>query len=121
MKKILINEENKDKIQKAIDDIQSGREKERLLEFEDILRAVELAQAKEKKLLKKYLKGFRLLYSLNQKMPSSYNYKYSADVCEIEWGNKGWYLISISRGSFFPSQNDTTKFYWSSIDESLLK
>jgi hypothetical protein len=110
--KILINEANKELIEKALDGIHTGKESIHVAEFSDIMNAIKIATNKTDKILKKHCKGFRYFYSLNCQKANSYKYSYSADAFTIEWTAKGWCLVHVERRTFFPNQKDLSRFYW---------
>lgn len=111
--KILINDENKELILKTIQATRSGREKNHLIDWGWIDRAKADCEYQAKKLLKKHLKGFKYVFSLNEKKANSYKYSYEADMITIEYSAKGWILTSFSRQSFYPNQKDISHFGWS--------
>lgn len=111
MKKILINEKNKEKIQEILL-TSRGKAKERLINYEDLEQAVKIGNARANWILVKQRKGLCFAYSMNEKMPSAYKYSYEADVVDIEWTSKGWALIAHYRKSFWPNTKNPSKFYW---------
>jgi hypothetical protein len=119
MKKILINEDNKEKIQEILLKSQ-GKAKERRMTFESLMDGVKIAIARANWILVKQRKGLCFTYSLNEKMANSYKYKYDADVVEMEWTSKGWVLTNHERKTFWPTSNNTSNFHWRLTEEEKL-
>lgn len=94
-KSILINEENKNLINKICLDAHGERATQRLCDFDEIVSAVSRADKFCKEFPKKFLKGLRYGYGLDCQMPKSYKYQYEADFFVIEWTKNGWSLVSV--------------------------
>ena len=116
MKKILINEASKKKIEQILKESQ-GKAKERLMTYADIEKAVKIAEARAEWILVKHRKGLTFTYSMNEKMPNAYTYKFDADVLKIEWSNKGWTFVDHKRNSFYPNQTNISGFSWNLTSE----
>lgn len=110
-KKILITEENKEKIESLINAVQQ-KAKERTLGWSEVCDAEKRAKEVAGKLLKKHLKGMQFIYTMQEDLPQSYKYKYQATTILLEYTPKGWAFVQADRAYFFPSQKDQTGPRW---------
>jgi hypothetical protein len=114
---ILINQENKEKIQKFLDEQHTGRERSRTIDLGDVFTALGIAESRSDKLTMKQKRGLMFHYSLNSKKPSSYKFSYQADTITLAWKKDGWVLAKLERKDFWPSEKDKTFFYFDLPDE----
>lgn len=105
----MININNQDKVQAAIDTAQK-RCKERTIDFEDILYAAEEIE-RYLSVPKKALAGVSVRVNLHRRaFPNSYRYTPRGTIFTLHRTVSGWFLADICRfGKYFITLPDTTK------------
>lgn len=97
MKEIIIKIENKEKIEKMLNDVQE-KSKVRIVYYKDIAAAIEKVE-NQLRLPKKYLNGVKISVDCNaQTFPRSYKYEPISSIFNAENRNGKWYLTDVYRG-----------------------
>lgn len=97
MKEIIIKIENKEKIEKMLNDVQE-KSKVRIIYYKDIAAAIEKVE-NQLRLPKKYLNGVKISVDCNaQAFPRSYKYEPISSIFNAENRNGKWYLTDVYRG-----------------------
>lgn len=115
--KILINEENKSKIEDYIKSIR-GKETSRLMDATKILTVTARLTKESNQLLKKHLKNLCYEYVFHECMPQ---YRFECDAFKMEYTAQGWALTSFYRKTCLPDSKDPSCFYWDIKDAEKLK
>jgi len=108
--KIKVTESNRARIQKEIENARGDKAKERLVSADYVFSVAEFMQAKLKILPKRLQTSIEYEFSMNQRKPSSYQYKYNADTFTLKVFPSGIFLVHVSRESFYPNQEDISGF-----------
>ena len=93
-----INVKNRDKVEAALDEVQSGC-KSRLLTSADVTHAVAKAEREREKLgiPRKAMIGSRI-FILPEAVPRSYKWQAEGTGAGLEYFSTGWFLVSAYRG-----------------------
>ena len=108
-KKIYINDENREEIQKMIDDAHVGNVQNHVMTVDDVFNHAAYLTKRMSILPKRLLKGVVYYFNVGENKSNSYRYKFSADQAWIRWTTKGWILSSVNRGKFWPNENISDK------------
>ena len=96
MKTIIISDTNKDKIISIIDAAQA-RARERLISYDDLLKAIKEIEGKLR-ITKKALEGTRASVDIHaQDFARAYRFRAESTHFKIIYENKKWRLISVAR------------------------
>ena len=96
MKTIIISDTNKDKIISIIDAAQA-RARERLISYDDLLKAIKEIEGKLR-ITKKALEGTRASVDIHaQDFARAYRFRAESTHFSIIFENKRWRLISVAR------------------------
>lgn len=97
MKDIIIKNENKERIEKALNEVQE-KAKVRIIYYTNIAAAIEKVE-KQLRLPKKYLNGVKISVDCNaQNFPRSYKYEPITTIFNADNRNGKWYLTDVYRG-----------------------
>lgn len=93
-----INVKNRDKVEAALDEVQSGC-KARLLTVVEVERAVLKAERERERLgiSKKDMVGSRILI-MPEAVPRRYQWQAEGTGARLEYFSTGWFLVSVYRG-----------------------